>query len=134
VRPKKLVLLACASMIALLVIGFAATASAGASIQWYTSGVYYDGSGRLTITGYFKNEGTVIIDKINWLTLNVNLQRSDGTWWLAYSDTWHNIDIVLQPGQTYPCNLQSGETRQFRFQGYRVNGTINYHVVTGSDT
>ncbi|MDR3591394.1 MAG: hypothetical protein P4N41_17200 [Negativicutes bacterium] len=132
-RFSRLMRLTWAMVTVLLIIGSVATAAAGANIQWYTSGVYYDGSGRLVITGYFKNEGTVTIDKINWVTLNVNLQRSDGTWWLAYSDTWHNIDIVLQPGQTYPCNLQSSETRQFRFQGFRVTGTINYHVVTGSD-
>jgi hypothetical protein len=134
VLPRKLKIVFCTILIVCLIVGFAATASASPKVQWHTSGVYYDGSGCLIIAGYFANEGTVAIDKINWITLNVELQRSDGTWWLAYSDTWQNIEVILQPGQIYRCNLRKTNTpQQYRFEGYRVNGVVNYHVVTGSD-
>ncbi len=121
--------LICIVMVAVFFAASASVAFAGASVKWYTAGVYYDGTGRMVISGYFKNEGTVTVDRINWITLNVELVRTDGTRWLAYTDTWRNIAVVLRPGEIYRCNLRSVEmAQQFRFQGYRVYGTINYHA------
>lgn len=113
----------------LLIIGCTATVFAAPNVQWHTDGVYYDGSGRLVISGFFRNEGTVTIDKINWIVVNVQLQANDGTWWFAYSFNWSNINVVLRPGEIHRCNLRSGNpVQQHHFQNSRIFGTINYHI------
>jgi hypothetical protein len=79
VRARGLRVLICTVIVAVFFVASASVAFAGASVKWYTAGVYYDGTGRMIISGYFKNEGTVTVDRINWITLNVELMRNDGT-------------------------------------------------------
>jgi len=67
-RPKL-----CMGLIIIFICMAATTATvlAAPHLSWYTQALDYDETNALIIQGYLENDGTVVIDRVNLLTLNI---------------------------------------------------------------
>jgi len=97
-------------------------------LEWRTTAVYYD-DGQLVLKGYFYNDGTRSIDRINSVNLRVFFRQNGTDWWLASSGIWYDLDIYLDPGDSYYCNLRINHPNYYKFDYWRVDGSVNYHIV-----
>ena len=118
---------ACIILTVVLVAGFAATAMAAASLQWHTDRVYYDNSGRIIIEGYFYNNGTRVINGVNWHAVKVYFRQAGSDWWLAAGATFYDLNVYLYPGESVRWTFRIYDVDYYQFDYWRVNWNVNYN-------
>lgn len=115
---------------------FAPTVSAAPHINWKTTEFYYDESGIPVIKGYFYNDGTETVDKINWLRQEVWIRGNGSSFYLYLgSATWGDFPILLRPGEQselYRLRWTYYKGPVYNFDAWRTSGLVNFHVVTPS--
>lgn len=119
----------CIILVLLLLCAFASSALAAPHLSFIAQNVYYNDYGDLIIHGYFYNDGTKTIDRINTTNLYVYFRNNGSDWWLASSATWQNINVVLNPGDSHHYNLRITNPNRYQFDAWRVTGSVNYHVI-----
>ena len=126
VKLSRAKIVACIVLTAMMVVGFAATAMASASLQWHTDRVYYDTEGRIVVEGYFYNNGTRIINWVNHHTLKVYFRRANSDWWLAAGATFYDLNLYLYPGDSVRWTFRIYDVDHYRYDYWRVNWNVNY--------
>ena len=120
--------LTCLALVVLFIVSSSAIALAAPHLEWCTTAVYYD-DGQLIIKGYFYNNGTRSIDRVNELKLQILFRQNGGDWWVASSGYWYDFDIYLDPGDSRYYNLRIKNPNYYRFDHWKVLGNVNYHIV-----
>ena len=108
--------------------GIGAGAEAAASLHWQTQAVYYDDAGRIVIEGYFYNNGTVPIVWVNWFAVKVFFRNADSNWWLATTANFNGLNLQLYPGDSRHWTFYIYNARQYRFDYWQVNWSVNYNT------
>lgn len=126
-RAKSLKLMRCILLLAVFAFCCTAAAAAAPHLDWCTTAVDYD-DGHMVIRGYFYNNGTRSIDRITAVNLSVYLRQKGSDWRLASSGIWSDIHVYLAPGDLYQCNLRINHPGYYRFDYYRVEGSVSYHL------
>lgn len=126
-KLKTVKIIACLFLTAALLAGFAATALAAPSLQWQTDRVYYDNSGRVVLEGYFYNNGTQVINWVNWHTVKVFFRQANTGWWQAASATFYDLDLYLYPGDTVRWTFRIYDVNYHYFDYWRVTWNVNYN-------
>lgn len=119
-------LLACGIVLFIIVIGFAATALAQPSLQWHTDNVYYDTQGRLTIEGYFYNNGSRTVTWVNRLDVTVNFRQQNTAWWEQATATFYDLNVYLNPGASIQWTLRIYNVNRSDFDYWDVRWNANY--------
>jgi hypothetical protein len=127
VSPCRNKVIACLVLTALLVLGIASTAMAAPGLQWQTDRVYYDGSGRMIIEGYFYNNGTRVINWVNWHNVKVYFRRYDSDWWLAAGATFYDLNLHLYPGDSVRWTFRIYDVERYHFDYWQVKWNVNYN-------
>ena len=125
---NKFKLLICLTLVIVFIVSYSTTAFAAPHLEWCTTAVYYD-DGQLVIKGYFNNNGSTTIDRINSIRLQVYFQRNGSNWWLASIGNWYDLDVYLDPGDSHYFNLRITNPNYYNFDTWRVVGNFNYHNV-----
>lgn len=124
---SKTKVVACFLLTAMMAVGLAATAWAAPGLQWHTDRVYYDDSGRIIVDGYFYNNGSRIIDWVNWHTVKVYFRQANSDWWLAASTTFYDLNLYLYPGDSVRWKFRISNVDYYRFDYWQVNWNVNYN-------
>lgn len=129
-RPKL-----CMGLIIIFICMAATTATvlAAPHLSWYTQALDYDETNALIIQGYLENDGTVVIDRVNLLTLNIYFKQKNTDWWFANQGNWENIPVYLQPGDTHKLKLRIVKPRYYQFDDWKITGNVNYHIIRTAD-
>jgi hypothetical protein len=114
-------------MVCILLIGFASTAMAAASLQWNTDRVYYDSTNVIVIEGYFYNNGTRNITWVNWHNVKVYFKQSNTNWWLQAGTTYRDLNINLAPGDSIRWTFRITGVNYNYYDYYDVKWTVNYN-------
>jgi hypothetical protein len=124
--------LICLVLVTLLLLAFTSTAFASAHIQWNTTDAFYRDDGKLVIRGYFMNDGSETIDRVNYLDLTIYFRRHGSGWWPAYSNIrWTNFNVYLSPGQrSQAFNLiVTNSYYDYEFDNCHVSWKASYHYI-----
>lgn len=119
--------IACLLLTAMMVAGFAATAWAAPGLQWHTDRVYYDDSGRIVVDGYFYNNGSRVVNWVNWYTVKVYFRQYNSDWWLAAGTTFYDLNVRLYPGDTVRWRFRIANVDYYRFDYWQVNWNVNFN-------
>lgn len=111
----------------------ATIAFAAPHLEWHTDAVGYDEEGSFIIEGYLENDGTVDIDRVNLLTLNVYFKQNSTDWWFANQGNWKNIPVNLQPGDIHKLRLRIINPKHYNYDDWRISGNVNYHIIKTAD-
>ncbi|MDR3563044.1 MAG: hypothetical protein P4N59_16660 [Negativicutes bacterium] len=136
-KYRKMRVAICLALVVLLVAALTSTAMAAAHLNWKTVNIYFDDTGKPVIKGYFYNDGTETIDRVNWVQHEIWIRNNGGSFYYLGAATWSNLKVFLRPGESSEMwRLQWGTYQGpvYQFDYWRTEGTINYHVLTGSDS
>lgn len=116
-------------LLCMIVVSFTSTVVAEPSLQWHTQNVYYDAQGSMIIEGYFSNNGTRIVTKVNWLDLKVYFRRWYINWWLQDEHVFKDFDVNLLPGETSGWTLRILNAGYTQFDYWEVVYDLNFSYI-----
>ena len=128
----RLVTIALLAFIMVMILPMAVMAAPAApgvpSLQWQTERVYYDYAGQLVIEGYFFNNGTAIVNGINWMYFQVYFKGQYTNWWLQTEATFKDIDVFIFPGKVirWQFNIINVDYQPFDYWNVRYDVNYNY--------
>lgn len=120
-------------LVIICITGATATALAAPHLSWHTDTLGYDETNALVIYGYLENDGTVVVDRVNVLTLNIYFRQNNTDWWFANQGNWENIPVYMQPGDTHKLKLRITNPKLYKFDEWKITGTVNYHFIRTAD-
>ncbi len=125
-RLITIALLALIMIIGLPMVVIAAPGVPG--LMWQTERVYYDYAGQLVIEGYFFNNGTAMINGINWMYFQVYFKGQYTNWWLQAEATFKDIDVYLFPGKgtRWQFAIMNVDYQPFDYWNIRYDLNYNY--------
>lgn len=129
-KPK--LKLICLLLVTVFIFSSTTIALASPSITWVTNSAYYNDDGNFIISGYFYNDGTKIVTKVNWIEVKVYFKQDYTNWWLGYHETWSNFDVYLNPGersQTFLPRIPNSHN-DYWYNSYRINTKQNFRFTT----
>lgn len=114
----------------MMVVGLPMAAMAAPSLVWQTERVYYDHAGQLVIEGYFFNNGTAIVNGINWMYFRVYFMGQYTNWWLQAEVTFRDIDVVIFPGKgvRWQFNITNVDYQPFDYWNITYDVNYNYQL------
>lgn len=116
-------------LVLVLIFGITSSIYAAPSLKWSTDSVYYDNSGNLVVTGYFFNDGTRIVLRVNYINIQVYFRNIAANWWLKAKTSFRDLNVYIRPGETSRWTLRITDVDYSYCDYWYVDWQVDYNCL-----